>query len=107
PRDDFQKLLAEVVADTGRVVLHRKGQLGAADPRDRVLKQSPHLVHEIKLTAGKRYAVALDRLGAGKFDPYLRLEDDAGKELAQDDDSGGGQNALLVFIPEQTAVYRI
>ena len=104
---DFTKLLAEIDADTGKLVLEMKADLLTTDPKDRALKESPSQVHEIKLTAGKRYAVALDRVGGGKFDPFLRLEDAERKELTRDDDSGGDLNSFLVFIPAETATYRL
>jgi hypothetical protein len=106
-RPDFAKLQAEVAADTGRLVLEKNGELRLTDPPDTELKKSPCQVHEIELAASKRYAIALDRAAAAKFDPFLRLEDAAGKELARDDDSGGDLNAFLVYIPAQTARYRI
>ena len=107
-RADFAKLQAQIAADVGRVVLEKKGKLLATDPVDRVLTKSPHQVHALKLTVGKRYAIALDRAAnAAKWDPFLRVADSAGKEVARDDDSGGDLNAFLVFIPEQTAEYRI
>lgn len=41
------------------------------------------------------------------FDTYLRLEDSNGVNIAEDDDSGGGLNARIVFRPTQSGAYRI
>jgi hypothetical protein len=72
-RADFAKLQAEIAADLGREVLERKGKLLVTNLVDGVLTKSPHQVHAIKLTAGKRYAIALDRAGTAKSDPFLRV----------------------------------
>src|SRR5262249_61673489 len=81
-----------------------RGVLTAKDPLDRVLKQSRHKVHEVKLEVGKFYAIDLE---SAAFDAYLRLEDAAGKQLAEDDDSGGGTNARLLFRPAHSGAYRV
>ena len=44
---------------------------------------------------GDRLEVALDGVSLG--DPYLRLFDNTGRQLAYDDDSGPGLNSLLVY----------
>src|SRR5947208_6055817 len=41
------------------------------------------------------------------FDPYLRLEDSSGKELAFDDDGGGFPNAKLIFKAPKDDTYKI
>ena len=41
------------------------------------------------------------------LDPYLFLHDATGKKLAEDDDSGGGLNARIVFRVSADGVYRI
>jgi CHAT domain-containing protein len=81
-----------------------RGELTAKDPLDRVLKQSRHKVHEVPLEAGRLYAI---ELRSAAFDAYLRLEDAAGKQLAQDDDSGGGTDARLLYRPRQGGAYRV
>jgi hypothetical protein len=74
------------------------------DPKDRVLKNSHHKVHTFKMKAGVTYVIDLV---SRDFDAFLRLEDSAGKQLAQDDDSGGGLNARIVFKAEHPDSYRI
>src|SRR5207253_3446763 len=41
------------------------------------------------------------------FDAFLRMEDSTGKELAYDDDSGGGVDARLIFKAPKDDTYRI
>jgi serine protease Do len=48
------------------------------------------------------YVIDLD---SKDFDAYLRLEDAAGKDLGEDDDSGPGTNARLFFIPPESGDY--
>jgi hypothetical protein len=43
----------------------------------------------------------------GQFDTYLRIEDSAGRSLAQDDDGGDGLNSRLTFRPTQNDTYRV
>src|SRR5213075_661241 len=42
-----------------------------------------------------------------QFDNYLRLEDAKGKELAEDDDSGGMQNARIIFNCQTDGEYKV
>ncbi len=44
---------------------------------------------------------------SSQFDTYVAIEDEAGRELAHDDDSGGGTNARVRFAVPATGVYRI
>ena len=60
---DFAKLKKDIEDDAGVLVLSKQGALRADDPRDPVLKKSPHHVFEVKMTAGKRYAIHLARTG--------------------------------------------
>jgi hypothetical protein len=90
-------------------------QLTAADARDFV-RGFPCKVFAVNMVAGKTYTIRHNRVNNAfnnnrnnffQFDPYLRLEDSNNRPLAEDDDSGGNQNALLVFRPPQTGVYRV
>jgi hypothetical protein len=56
------------------------------------------------MSAGKEYVIDLK---STEFDAFLRLEDAGGRQLAQDDDSGGGHDARIVFRPPQDGTYRI
>lgn len=70
------------------------------DPR----RNTPCKIHVVTLQGGQSYTI--DLIGRG-FDAYLRLEDKAGKELAEDDDSGGDLNAQIVFNCKKDDDYRI
>jgi len=95
---------------TGKLTLNNgqasvQGNLAANDPKDRMRPASVCKVFTINMVAGKNYQI--DMIKGNDLDPYLRLEDSAGKNLAQDDDSGGNLNARLVFNCTQTGEYRI
>jgi hypothetical protein len=82
-----------------------QGRLTEDDPFDRVRRRSRCKVHEVKLEAGRRYRIDLTSTA---FDTYLRLEDDAGKTLAENDDvSPNNLNSRLVFVAPRRATYRL
>jgi len=64
-------------------------------------------VYLVKLTADKKYKMTLNRPEGDSSDPFLVVQDSEGKQLAFDDDSGGGLNSLLTFEPKATATYKI
>lgn len=81
-----------------------QGRLLPEDPADRVNQRSRAHVFSLKLSSGKSYVIALS---SKDFDAQLRVEDSQGAELARDDDSGPGFDALLTFSPPTDGVYRI
>jgi hypothetical protein len=64
----------------------------------------PAQVHTVKMTADKTYVVDLE---STDFDPYLRILDAAGKQLAEDDDSGGNLNARIRFTAPKDGNFQI
>jgi SAM-dependent methyltransferase len=80
-----------------------KGKLTRNDPRDRVT-QGPGKVHEVKLDAGTPYII---HLHARFFAAFLRLEDDAGKEVARSDDRGPATDARIIYKVTRGGTYRI
>jgi peroxiredoxin len=80
-----------------------EGTLGADSPKD-PKRNTPCKIHVVPLKKGQRYTI--DMAGFG-FDAYLRLEDDAGMQLAEDDDSGGDLNAQIVFDCAKDGDYKI
>jgi CHAT domain-containing protein/tetratricopeptide (TPR) repeat protein len=80
------------------------GELKRSDPVDPVLKKGFHQVYSVKLAAGAYYQIDLV---SKDFDAYLRLEDAKGKQLAEDDDGGGEQNARIVYRGERSGTYRV
>ncbi len=81
-----------------------QGQLNAADPFDRMMRQSRHKVIEVKLDAGKVYQIDVM---SNAFDTFLRVENSQGQQLAFNDDGGEGLNSRLQFRPTQTGTYRL
>ncbi len=57
--------------------------------------------------AGKKYVIEMNQTPGSRIDPLLRVEDDKGNILAQDDDSGGGLNARILFTAPATGAYQI
>jgi peroxiredoxin len=80
-----------------------EGTLDADSPKDPT-RNTPCKIHVVPMKKGQRYTI--DMVGAG-FDAYLRLEDSAGVQLAEDDDSGGDLNAQIVFNCPKDGDYKI
>lgn len=75
------------------------GELSSASDKDFV---------SITLTAGTEYTFDLQGAGAGTgtlADPFLVLRDASGGFAAQDDNSGSGSDARIVFTPDSTGTY--
>jgi thiol-disulfide isomerase/thioredoxin len=81
-----------------------EGKLSEDDPKDDVLKRSPHKVHPYKMKAGQVYVIDLV---SSDFDSFLRLVNPAGKQVAQDDDGGGFPNARIVHKAATAGEYKI
>jgi peroxiredoxin len=80
-----------------------EGTLNAESPKD-TKRTTPCQIHVVPLKGGQTYVIHM----AGKgFDAYLRLEDKAGKELDEDDDSGGNLDAQITFNCAKSGDYRI
>jgi hypothetical protein len=84
-----------------------EGRLTPADPIDAVTGQ-PSKVHDVQLRAGRAYTIALEQAAPKpSFDPLVRVTDAEGLEVARDDDTGGGLNALAYLVAPRTGTYRI
>lgn len=79
------------------------GVLGPNDGRD-VVRGGPCRVYNVRMVQGRTYVIDLR---SGQFDSFLRLEDSAFRQMAQDDDSGGGLNARIIFRCPRTDNYRV
>jgi RNA polymerase sigma-70 factor (ECF subfamily) len=73
-------------------------------PADAKANHGPSKKHTIFLRKGHPYVIDLV---SSDFDAFLRLEDSKGKELARDDDSGGGLNARIQINPPVEGVYTL
>ena len=100
---NFKAVKAGEVLTVGAEGLAVEGVLTKEDPLDKVRKKHCR-EYDVKMTAGKTYVIDLM---SKQFDAFLRLEDATGKQLAQDDDSGGGTNARIRFKAPQEGVYHI
>jgi serine/threonine-protein kinase len=85
--------------------IHEVGQ--GLELRGRLDERTPALVYQVKLAAGKTYVIDMVSPDQQALDPYLVLSDALGKKLAEDDDSGGGLNARIIFRPAQDGTFRI
>ncbi len=80
-----------------------EGKITTNDPKDEKTK-TPCIVHAVKLQAGNFYLIDMV---STEMDSYLRLVDKDGKELAEDDDSGGNNNARMVFKCAKDDEYKV
>jgi hypothetical protein len=94
--------VGEVLA-VGAEGLSVEAVLTKQDPLDKVRKKHCR-PYDVRMSGGKTYVIDLI---SKQFDAFLRLEDAAGKQLAQDDDSGGANNARIRFKAPSDGVYRI
>jgi len=88
----------------GGMSLKLKDELTKDDAKDKMLKNSYHKAHAFKMTAGRGYRIDLK---STEFDPFLRLEDPSGKQVAFDDDSGGGLDAMIVYKAKESGEYKV
>ena len=79
------------------------GKILPTDARDKV-RNLPGKVHAVRLTKDKTYMIDM---ASTAFDAYLRIEDSAGKQLAEDDDSGGNLNARIRFVAPKDDAFLI
>ncbi|MBM4068523.1 MAG: HEAT repeat domain-containing protein [Planctomycetes bacterium] len=93
----------QIRADADRKEFKVQGVLTAGDPFDRVRTQHYQVVHTYRMKKGQTYTIDLQ----SPWDNYLRLEDARGRQLRQDDDSGGRLNARIVFPCQEDGWYRI
>lgn len=80
-----------------------KGTLTKDDPRDQQ-RGGPSQVHVVPLKKGNRYTIDMV---SNDVDSFLRLLDPKGAQLEEDDDSGGGLNARIIFNCSADGDYRI
>ena len=92
----------------GGVLLTKTENLTKAHPEDRFRLGCHAIVYSFNMTAGQRYTLDLTSpAGPNFFDTWLRIQDTQGNALADDDDSGEGLNARIIFTAPRTGVYHI
>ncbi len=95
---------ARVTPPRGAVVQEVEGKLTDQDPFDKVRPQRRQKVHTFKVEAGATYTFDLESLD---FNSFLRVEDSAGKPLAEDDDGAGNYNSRVVLRPVKDDTVRL
>jgi peroxiredoxin len=75
------------------IVTKVQGKLSPSDPKDKKTNSASQ-THNINMKAGYLYTIDMV---SNEFDSFLRLEDSKGKQLDEDDDSGGNLNARMIF----------
>jgi hypothetical protein len=93
----------EILDVGGKDGLTIEAILSKEDPLDKARKKYCK-IYDVKMDGGKVYII---HLGSRQFDAFLRLENSEGKQLAKDDDSGGGNNARIRFKAPDDGVYRV
>ena len=61
----------------------------------------------ISLNSGTTYAFRQDKTSGSNLDPYLRLMNSSGTQVAFDDDSGGYGNSLLTYTPTSSGTFYV
>jgi len=100
----------EKVHEVGQDGLKIDGKLTTDDPKDKVRKDMFAKVFQVKLTGDQSYTIRLNSSDMKKLDPFLRVEDAEGLQLAFNDDDPEEKktlNSKLVFKAPKTATYRI
>ena len=77
--------------------------IGANDPIDPKMRHASKK-YTFKLSKDKTYVIDLI---STDFDAYLRLLDKKGKQLAEDDDSGGNLNSRIAYPIREDGEYEI
>jgi hypothetical protein len=82
-------------------------QLTNNDPLDKFQKNSRAKVYNYRMKAGTTYTIRMSVRADDGLDPFLRLENPAGMQVAFDDDGDGFPNAKIIYNCSQDGVYRI
>ena len=80
-----------------------KGTFTKDDPKD-AERGGPSKIYTLPLKAGVVYTIDMQ---STDFDSYLRLLDPKGKQLDQDDDSGGNLNSRIIFNCSTDGEYQV
>jgi hypothetical protein len=90
----------------GATIFTKNDTLTLKDPR--VAQGKPAKTYKVNLEAGKEYIIDMKASGkAFEYDPYLILLNPQNKEVARDDDGGGGLDAQIRYAPAVTGEYTV
>ncbi|CAN1522101.1 Peptidase, C-terminal, archaeal/bacterial [Caulobacteraceae bacterium] len=106
-RQELPPMPAPLSIDLGQAVT---GAMSNTTPRYETDGEETQAVrYGLRLEGGKAYRIALNAANGSELDPKISigriLADGSLESLAQDDDGGGGRNALLRFRPETSGTY--
>jgi formylglycine-generating enzyme required for sulfatase activity len=87
----------------GKIVFETKGVISSGDPRFQDLPFHTK-TFQVRFRAGQTYRLTMN---SNEIDSILLLEDSFGEPVAFDDDSGGGQNALLEYTAPRDDTYTV
>jgi len=84
----------------------KEDKLTPNDPLDLVKKSSYSKSVALYFVAGRHYTIDMI---SDVFDSYLRIEhrNKKGVSIVENDNGGGGLNARVMFVPEESAVYHL
>src|SRR5262249_14702976 len=83
-----------------------RDRLASNDPPYRI-KKAPHKAFKRTLNEARTYTIDMIAADQSQLDPYLYLENAAGDIVARDDDSGGGLNARIIYVPSKDEEFTI
>ncbi len=102
---DERAVCQELWVEVDRLAKQARASYKQTDHKGQLSVKDRAQNHPIELKAGTTYAIDLE---SPLFDAYLRLEDDQGKIVAENDDvSPGNPHARIVFVGPADRVYRI
>jgi thiol-disulfide isomerase/thioredoxin len=93
--------------DDNKPILKKDDKLTDDDTRDKVRQQAYAKIYTVRLKGGQTYRIDMVAKDKVKFDPYLRLENDKGKQVAEDDDGGGIPNARIIYQADADGAYKV
>jgi hypothetical protein len=119
PKNGVYKVYAATLKGAGKFTLSVRGEL--VTKGQEVGKEGLRIkgtlsgtakkrIYPVKLVAGKTYQIDMTSPNIMALDPYLRLLDNAGKQLAENDDidyKGGNLNSRIIFMAPATGIYQI
>jgi thiol-disulfide isomerase/thioredoxin len=85
-------------------IFSKTDELTNEDGKDAKRINSVCKTYSVKLMEGKTYQIDMK---SKDVDSFLRLEDPAGQQVAEDDDSGGFPDARIVYKAAKTGDYKI
>lgn len=90
----------------GAAKLHEVGERGLKI-NGMLSRETKAITYRVKLEGGKTYVIGMVSANQMQLDPYIILQDENGKVLAEDDDGAGDLNSRLTFRAPKTGTYQI